>query len=79
MPDGPIAMLNRYNYEIAQGNTAGQLAALMKLVPVSQVMFGTDYPFVAGIEAVEGLSSYGFSEADQRAIERDNALKMLLG
>jgi 6-methylsalicylate decarboxylase len=79
MPDGPIAILKRYNYEIAQGNTAGQLAALMKLVPVSQVMFGTDYPFVAGIEAVEGLSDYRFSEADQRAIERDNALKLLPG
>jgi 6-methylsalicylate decarboxylase len=77
MPDGPIAILNRYNYEIAQGNTAGQLAALMKLVPVSQVMFGTDYPFVSGIEAAEGLSNYGFSEVDQRAIERDNALKLL--
>jgi 6-methylsalicylate decarboxylase len=79
MPEGPIAILKRYHYEIAQGNTAGQLAALMKLVPVSQVMFGTDYPFVAGIEAVEGLSDYRFSDADQRAIERDNALKLLPG
>ena len=79
MPDGPIPILKRYNYEIAQGNTAGQLAALMKLVPVSQVMFGSDYPFVAGIEAVEGLIEYRFSEADQRAIERENALKLLPG
>jgi 6-methylsalicylate decarboxylase len=79
MPDGPIPILKRYNYEIAQGNTGGQLAALMKLVPVSQVMFGSDYPFVAGIEAVEGLTEYRFSEADQRAIERENALKLLPG
>ncbi len=79
MPDGPIPILRRYNYEIAQGNTAGQFAALMKLVPASQVMFGTDYPFMPGIEAVEGLSDYGFSEADQRAIERDNALRLLPG
>jgi predicted TIM-barrel fold metal-dependent hydrolase len=48
----------------------------MKLVPVSQVMFGTDCPFVAGLEAVEGLSSY---EADQRAIARNNAVKLLPG
>jgi predicted TIM-barrel fold metal-dependent hydrolase len=79
MPEGPIPILRRYHYEIAQGNTAGQFAALMKLVPASQVMFGTDYPFVPGIEAVEGLSDYGFSAADQRAIERDNALKLLPG
>src|SRR5262249_20914154 len=39
MPDGPLPILRRYNYEIAQGNTPGQLAALMKLVPISQVLF----------------------------------------
>jgi predicted TIM-barrel fold metal-dependent hydrolase len=79
MPGGPLPILQRYNYEIAQGNTPGQLAALMKLVPISQVMFGSDYPFVAGIEAVEGLDEYRFSDADRRAIERDNALKLLPG
>jgi 6-methylsalicylate decarboxylase len=79
MPNGPMPILQRFHYEIAQGNTPGQLAALMKLVTVSQVMFGSDYPFVAGFEAVEGLKDYRFSEADQRAIERDNALKLLPG
>ena len=36
------------------GQYAGQLAALMRMVPVSQVMFGSDYPFRQGKEAVEG-------------------------
>lgn len=79
MPDGPIPILRRWHYEIAQGNTAGQLAALMKLVPVSQLMFGTDYPFVPGAEAVEGLADYGFEAADRRAIERGNAVRLLPG
>jgi predicted TIM-barrel fold metal-dependent hydrolase len=79
MPGGPMPILQRYNYEIAQGNTPGQLAALMKLVPISQVLFGTDYPFVRGFEAVEGLDEYGFSDADRRAIDRDNAAKLLPG
>ena len=79
MPGGPIPILQRYHYEIAQGNTPGQLAALMKLVTVSQVMFGTDYPFVPSTDAVEGLKDYRFSEADERAIERENALKLLPG
>jgi 6-methylsalicylate decarboxylase len=77
MPGGPIPVLQRYYYEIAQGNTPGQLAALMKLVGISQVMFGTDYPFVPGTDAVEGLADYRFGEADQRAVDRDNALKLL--
>ena len=63
-------------YEVAQGNTPGQLAALMKMVPISQVMFGSDYPFRDAKEAVDGLIAYQFSAADQRAIDNGNALKM---
>jgi predicted TIM-barrel fold metal-dependent hydrolase len=77
MPDGPLPILQKYHYEIAQGNTPGQLAALMKLVTVSQVLFGTDYPYRSGEEAVEGLADYKFSGADARAIDRDNAMKLL--
>jgi predicted TIM-barrel fold metal-dependent hydrolase len=77
MPDGPIPILQKYFYEIAQGNTPGQLAALMKLVPISQVMFGTDYPFRPGQEAVDGLAEYGFGDADAQAIAYGNALKLL--
>ncbi len=79
MPNGPIPILQRFHYEIAQGNTPGQLAALMKMVSPSQVMFGSDFPFVRGIEAAEGLTAYRFSKSDQRAIERDNALRLLPG
>src|ERR1700722_4639317 len=77
MPDGPLPILRRYNYEIAQGNTPGQLAALMKLVSVSQVLFGTDFPYRDRLEAVEGLRDYGFGAADAAAIDRGNAMAML--
>src|SRR5262249_44950710 len=79
MPDGPLPILRRYSYEVAQGNTPGQLAALMKLVPGSQVLYGTDFPYRTGLEAVEGLADYGFSEADLSAINRDNAMKLMPG
>ena len=77
MPDGPLPILRKYHYEVAQGNTPGQLAALMKLVNVSQVLFGSDYPYRPGLEAVDGLADFKFSEADARAIDRDNATKLL--
>ena len=73
-PD-PDAIQKHY-YEIAQGNTPGQLAALMKLVSISQVMFGSDYPFRDAKEAVDGLVAYKFSATDQVAIDNGNALKM---
>jgi predicted TIM-barrel fold metal-dependent hydrolase len=77
MPDGPVPILQKYFYELAQGHTPGQLAALLKLVPVAQVMFGTDFPFRSGVEAVDGIADYRFDAADLRAIDRDNALRLL--
>jgi predicted TIM-barrel fold metal-dependent hydrolase len=79
MPEGPLPILRRYNYEIAQGNTAPQFAALMKLVPVSQVLFGTDFPYRDAMEAVDGLHAFGFSDADLLAIDRGNAIKLMPG
>jgi predicted TIM-barrel fold metal-dependent hydrolase len=76
MPNGPLPILQKFYYDVAQGNTPGQLAALTKMVAVSQVMFGSDYPFRQGVEAVEGLADFKFSETDLRAIESENALKM---
>jgi predicted TIM-barrel fold metal-dependent hydrolase len=76
MSDDPVAIMQKHYYEVAQGNTPGQLAALMKMVPISQVMFGSDYPFRDAKEAVDGVVAYKFSAADQLAIENGNALKM---
>ena len=48
----------------------------MKMVPISQVMFGSDYPYRDAKEAVDGVVAYKFSAADQLAIDNGNALKM---
>jgi len=77
LPNGPMPEFRKFYYELAQGNTPGQIAALLKMVPVAQVMYGTDYPFRPGAEVNEGIAAYGFSAADIAAIERDNALKLL--
>jgi predicted TIM-barrel fold metal-dependent hydrolase len=77
MPNGPIPIVQKYFYEVAQGNTPGQLAALLKLIPLSQVMFGSDYPFREATEAVDGLTDYKFDAADLRSIDRETALKLM--
>jgi 6-methylsalicylate decarboxylase len=74
--EDPTPILQKHYYEIAQGNTAGQFAALMKMVTISQVMFGSDYPYRDAKEAADGLVAYKFSAADQLAIDNGNALKM---
>ena len=77
VPNGVLHEIRRFYYDTAQANSPGALAALLKLVPTSQVMFGTDYPYRPGAEVVEGLTSYGFSAAELRAIDRDNALRLI--
>lgn len=69
--------LRKFYYDTAQGNHPGALAALMKIAPVSQVLYGTDFPFRDGAEVNSGLAAYGFSAAELQAINRDNALRLM--
>jgi len=75
-PNGALPTFRRFYYEVAQGNTPGMLAALFHMVPMSQVMFGSDFPYREAMEAVQGLANYKLSEADLRTIESENAYKM---
>jgi predicted TIM-barrel fold metal-dependent hydrolase len=77
MPHGAAPELRKFYYEIAQAHHAGALAALLKMVPISQVLFGSDYPLRPVSEAVSGVAAYTFTADELRAIERDNAVRLL--
>ena len=65
------------HYELAQGNTPGQLAALLKMVPVAQLLYGTDYPFRGGAEVNAGIADWGFKPDELHAIERESAVRLM--
>jgi predicted TIM-barrel fold metal-dependent hydrolase len=44
---------------------------------VSQVVFGTDFPFIASAPTAKGLADFGFSAAELAAIDRNNAVKLI--
>jgi predicted TIM-barrel fold metal-dependent hydrolase len=77
VPDGVMAELQRFHYDVAQIAHPMALAALTRLVPISQILWGTDFPFRFGTEYVKGLSEFGFSADDLHQIERENALRLL--
>ena len=77
LPNGPLPELRKFYYELAQGHTPGQLAALLKMVPISQLLYGTDYPFRDGAEVNAGIAAYGFTADDIGSIEREVALKLI--
>jgi predicted TIM-barrel fold metal-dependent hydrolase len=55
----------------------GSVAALTSLVPIGQILFGSDYPIFPISMTAGGLSRVGLSGADLQAIERDNAMRLL--
>jgi 6-methylsalicylate decarboxylase len=78
VPDGTLAELTRFWYDTAQSSNKGSMSALAAIIPASQILFGTDFPYRTGIEHVTGLRNSGvFTEAQIADIERGNALKLL--
>jgi predicted TIM-barrel fold metal-dependent hydrolase len=77
MPKGPLHELRRFFYDTAFSANPHAFSSLLTLVPASQVLFGTDFPFRTGEEHVRGLGTCGLSESDVRAIECGNALQLL--
>ena len=68
--------LKHFYYDTAQAANPIAMASLTRFIPVSQIVFGTDYPYRSAAEHVKGLAEV-FSASDLRAIERDNALRIL--
>lgn len=77
LPDGIDFELKRLHYETANSAYAPNLAALLTFVPASQVMFGTDYPYVSMVENANDLVKAGLSAADLRTIERETAIRLM--
>jgi len=76
VPMGTEYELKKLYYEIANSANRSAMAALMNLVPASQILFGTDYPFVPTNVTSSGMTNLGISATDLQAIGRDNALAL---
>jgi 6-methylsalicylate decarboxylase len=70
------AELNRFYYDTAQVSLVGTLAALAKLVPVSQIVYGTDFPYRTAADHTKGVTSM-FRGDDLKAVDRENALRII--
>jgi 6-methylsalicylate decarboxylase len=78
VPEGTLAELRRFYYDTAQTSNKGSMSALAAIIPVSQIVFGTDFPYRTSIEHVKGLRDAGvFADVQLLDIERGNALKLL--
>jgi predicted TIM-barrel fold metal-dependent hydrolase len=78
MPRGFMYELQRFYYDLAGAANKGAVSSLLQLVPPTHVLYGTDFP--PGGNSRDVLKTLAdismFSEADLRAVERDNAVKL---
>ena len=75
-PNGVMAELAKLHYDTANATSVPAMAALLKLVPVSQVTYGTDYPYFL-LDQNKDLQKLGLSAADITAIENGNATRLI--
>ncbi len=72
------AEISKFYYDTAQTFHPVPMEALRHVVPMSQILFGTDYPYRSSLESTLGLiESKVFDAAELEAIKRENTLKLL--
>ena len=76
-PDSRLQQVRRLYWDTGQAANAVNMQALKHLVPVSQILFGGDFPNSNVAAEVGGLRESGFTAAELRGIYRENALKIL--
>lgn len=70
--------IRKIHYDTAQISNPVSLGTLRKVVPVSQILYGTDYWYRTAVESVRGLTtSKVFNAEELRAINRGNAERIL--
>lgn len=77
VPAGVQSELRKFFYDIAQAAHPAALAALTRLIPISQILYGTDAPYRQACEYPPMLAAWTFSPSDLRAIEYENALRLV--
>jgi predicted TIM-barrel fold metal-dependent hydrolase len=75
-PDGIEAEFRRLYYDTANATHPAAMAALTKLVPVSQITYGTDHPYFP-LDQFANLQKLNLAPADLEAIASGNAARLL--
>jgi predicted TIM-barrel fold metal-dependent hydrolase len=78
MPHGFMHEIRKFYYDLAGAANAGAISSLTTLVPATQILFGTDFPpGGTSLNVAKALTDLRlFSDADRRAIDRDNAIRL---
>ena len=76
LPNGPWAEIKKLYFDTAQASDPWNFGATRTFMPITQLLLGSDYPFIQVSDTVDSLLKLGLSDADLRAVTRDNALAL---
>ena len=76
-PNTRLHHVRRFYYDTAGSANPIQIQSLKLLVPTSQIVFGTDFPFGNVGAHVSGVQACGLSQAELQGVFHDNAAKFL--
>jgi 6-methylsalicylate decarboxylase len=76
VPNGPDYEFQKLYFDTASATNAPAMAAILKLVPASHVMFGTDFPWGNAANGLRGIENVGLTASELRAIEYESALQL---
>jgi len=76
-PNGTEAELKRLHFDTANGAWAGSMAGMLTLVPFSQVMFGSDFPYFTAAMTAGGLKKLGYGRKAMDEIDSGTALRLM--
>ena len=76
-PNGIEAELKRLYYDTANATHPAPMASLLKLVPSSQVLYGSDYPYVPMDTQAQALSQLGLEKSVLDQIRYKNATGLI--
>jgi 6-methylsalicylate decarboxylase len=75
-PNGVLYELKRQYYDTASASNPTSLSAIMSLVPSSQIVFGSDFPFLSAGDVVGDLAHSSLPDNTVEAINRGNAARL---
>jgi predicted TIM-barrel fold metal-dependent hydrolase len=76
VPGNAAEQLQALHFDVVSKPQPVQFASLRAMVPVSQLLFGSDYPYWPPDQTASGLASLGIAAADLKAIESGNASRL---
>jgi len=77
LPNGLVAELERQYYDVASvALNPGGMAAVLSLLPTTQLFYGSDAPFGSTTAVADALAAFALPVRDIQAIRRNNALRL---